>query len=368
MTGKGLIIVILGVIFISGYTFRNIFVSSKSLTDTIVDSYQRQTVNNIAQSGVNIAIRKLNSDPSWRAGFSLMPLMGGNVEVAIKDTIFRGQNVLAVIAVGYTDYNTSRVLRDTSVAYVSKGYIPATVKAAITTNNPIGTLGTLVVDGRNHDLLGNLVPGSGTNGIWTTCTLNQGGNSSIGGTEGTTDEVPTKPGDPDVIKTGQIWPGGYPYSPDSVLGGPEKGYPEGTLKAIAQSGINGSQYKTDPTTLVYPLRGVTYVELPSLGVWQSMSIDGTGILIVHNVYNNAIMKNLNGGTFKGLMIIDDIVHIHTTVIGAIIGTTSHPSEGNCIGNGSGDVLYSTEAIQGATSASGAATGYTSASRVISWYE
>lgn len=368
MTGKGLIIVILGVIFISGNTFRNIFISSNYLTNTIVDSYQRQTVNNIAQGGVNMALRRLKDNPVWRAGFQLMPLMGGKVAVRVVDTTFKGQNVVGIISVGYTDYGTSQAVSDTSVAYASKGFIPAAVQAAITTNNPIGTLGTLVVDGRDHSLTGALVPGAGTNGIWTTCTLNQGGNSSIGGTAAGVDESLDKPGDPSVIKTGQVWPGGYPGSPDSVIGGPLKGFPEGTLKAIAQSGINGSQYKTDPSSLVYPLSGVTYVELPDGAEWLSMSIQGSGILIVHNQYKNAKMKNLNGGIFTGLMIVDDIIHIHTTVIGAIIGITPTPSEGNCIGNGSGDVLYSTEAIQGATAASSVSNGGGSASIVIAWYE
>jgi hypothetical protein len=92
------------------------------------------------------------------------------------------------------------------------------------------------------------------------------------------------------------------------------------------------------------LKGVTYVELPSGSVWTSSNIDGTGILVVHNSTTNAVIKNENLGTFKGLIIADDIVHLHTTVIGAIISITPSPSEGNTIGNGSGNVLFSRKAL------------------------
>jgi hypothetical protein len=66
------------------------------------------------------------------------------------------------------------------------------------------------------------------------------------------------------------------------------------------------------------------------------------------------MKNLNTGTFRGLIIADDIVHIHGTIIGALVSLTESPSEGNSIGNGTGFVLFSKEAI---LAASGFATNH-----------
>ena len=198
---------------------------------------------------------------------------------------------------------------------------------------------------------GTLVPSSGSYAIWSTNTVTQSGSSDLGGTSGTTDFVPSNPGHPSIIAENQIYPGGFPNSPDKVLGGALNGFPDGTLKSIAQSGLNGSQYITDPKNVSLPLSGVTYLELDGKKdkdrTWQSMDISGSGILIVHNSSTSTIMKNVNKGTFAGLMIVDDMVHIHADIIGAVVALTPSPSSGNCIGNGNGNVLYSTEAIQSA---------------------
>ena len=78
----------------------------------------------------------------------------------------------------------------------------------------------------------------------------------------------------------------------------------------------------------------------------------------------AAIKNLNSGTFKGLIIADDIEKIHATLIGAVVSLTTTPS-GNCIGNGNGEIRYSNEAlIQAAAVAAGGAGEVT----VLSWLE
>ena len=225
--------------------------------------------------------------------------------------------------------------------------IPVTVKAAVTTNNPVQTLGSLTVDGRDHNLSGGLKSNHGIFGMWTTSSLNQSGASKIGGTFSELDYPPNRPADPSIVLQNQSWPGGFPDNPDEVLGGSDAGYPEGTLKHVAQLGLKGSQYVTDPTNLNYPLKGITYVDLPSGEIWNSAKVEGEGILIVHNSDKSAVIKNLRSHyNFKGLIIADDIVHIHNQILGAVFVLTDNPSEGNCIGNGSGDILYSTEALKG----------------------
>jgi len=182
--------------------------------------------------------------------------------------------------------------------------------------------------------------------------MSQDGNSKLGGTDDGIDYPAMKPADPRVIKVLQTYPGGYPTSPDSILGGPAYGYPEGMLKSIAMSGLNGSQYVTDPLMLSYPFSGVTYIELNDakpLNKWLSADVEGSGILVVHNQSTNALIWNMESGIFKGMIIIDDLIHVHTTVIGAIIVITPNPSGGNTIGNSQGSVLYSEEAIKFALS-------------------
>ena len=252
--------------------------------------------------------------------------------------------------------------------------IPTAIQAGVSTRNPVSTSGTMNVDGRNHDLNGTLVSGTGTYGIWTTSTINQSGSSDIGGTYSGTDYAPSKPANSNAIKASATYSSGsYPDTPDKVLGGSAGGFPEGTLKNIAISGANGGQYVTNPSSLTTPFSGVTYVELSSGSDWQPSSISGSGVLIVHNAAGNAIIKNLNSGTFKGIIIADDIIHVHATIIGAIVGLSASPSEGNCIGNGNGSVLYSTEAInQSVGLVSGSTEGNYGFGKtrlnIIGWYE
>lgn len=217
------------------------------------------------------------------------------------------------------------------------------VRGAITANGPTLTGGEIVVDGRDHDINGNVIPGQGGPGLITGGDYTQQGGSLVGGTDEGTDYVPSTPADSHVIEEGVS---DLELTPDAVLG-----FQEGTLKQLAMKGTNGGQYVTDPANLVGPLSGVTYVEMPSDDPWWIVSgdtilSDGTGILVVHNSTTGSIIKNLNEGTFKGLIIADDVVHVHTTIIGALISLTPNPSGGNSIGNGSGEVLFSQAALDG----------------------
>lgn len=236
------------------------------------------------------------------------------------------------------------------------------VRGALTTNGPVATNGTITIDGRDHDIDGVLIMNNGTKGVFTASTYKQKGSSRVGGTDRESDPsfpmdyYATKPGNPLVIETtvGPTDPAWdiaatsaietMPTTPDALMG-----YSAGTLKGVALSGMNGSQYTTDPSTLTFPLSGVTYVELPSGQVWQDIDFgDSSGILIVHNLNRDALIKNLNSGLFRGLVVADDLVHIHMTIIGAVVSLTELPSQGNVIGNGSGEILFSQEALANAT--------------------
>lgn len=230
-------------------------------------------------------------------------------------------------------------------------------RAALTTNGPVATNGTITIDGRDHDIDGYLILNNGTKGVFTASTYQQKGTSKVGGTDTETDPsfymdyYATKPGNPLVIAENASWDDPttslvetMPTTPDALMA-----YSVGTLKGMALAGMNGSQYTTDPASLTFPLSGVTYVELPSGQVWQDIDFgDSSGILVVHNSNRDALIKNLNSGLFRGLIIADDIVHIHMTIIGAVVSLTELPSLGNVIGNGSGELLFSREALANAT--------------------
>ena len=325
---------------------------------------------NLAEAGQVFARRALtldqdldgNATPDQNQVFTLIQPVNWNstAELAGLQT---GASGSVTIARHATDPDSAVITSTAKIGAATKtvevitrkqSAIPPGVKGAVTARWSTDTNGSLTIDGRDHTIDGNLILNNGTYGVYTEKTYNQGGSSKIGGTNAATvDHAPKKPAHPSVIMENAP-ANSLPDSPDKVMGGGSNGYPEGTLKLIAQSGAGGSQYVTDPTLLTYPLSGVTYVELPSGGVWDTASLgDSTGIVVVHNGAKNAAIKNLakSGsdacGCFRGLVIADDIVHIHSTITGAVVSLTAAPSEGNVIGNGNGKVLFSRAALAGA---------------------
>jgi len=317
-------------------------------TENSVNSYSQTKARNIANSTIQMLMSKVADNESWRQTTPVtMQVFDGSAEYTVSDANFNGENLIKY-SVTANVYGTTKQV----TAYSGeRSLFPGGIRGAITANNPVDTKGNITIDGRNHTVDGTLVNGSGSYSIWGSSTISQNGNSKYGGTYDGSDYAPTKPGDPNIISENQIWPGGFPDSPDKVMGGEDKGFSEGTLLDIANSGVNGSQYVTDPDDLNGPFSGVTYLEMSGSKekdrTWQSMDITGSGILIIHNSSTNSIMKNINSGTFKGLIIVDDMVHIHADIIGAVVILTSSPSSGNCVGNGNGNVLYSSQSVKDA---------------------
>ncbi len=387
MVGRALILTIFGMFVVSTMFLRTIVRSTNTQNDNVVRYYQRSLGRDISQGGANLALRQLASNSLWRTGYSSLYLSGGRVSVTLSDVNFQRDaksNVVAatkITSVCYLPFTTavSQVtIQDTTfttVAFVARGFKPGGVRGTVTTQNHINTGGNVLIDGRDHDTTGALLPGQGTFGIWTTDTLTQGGSSDIGGTNlSGTDFAPVgkTPGpDTSIIRINQ---GGIYYgSPDSVMGTIVGGYPEGTLKSIAQSGVSGSQYVTDPTKLSYPLRGVTYVDLPagaSPSVWSPCNINGSGILVVHNSTKNAFMKDIQPSTFFGLLIADDISHINSTftIYGAIVGLTANASTTNDLGNGNSRIYFSSIAIENATGYAKTSSVTTYNNKVLAWWE
>ena len=377
MSGRAILLLVMGVSLIASISFLNLNETNNDAADNMIQYYNRQSANNIAQTGIHMALREVTDSTDWRQGYTNLDLFDGTLTVSLQDTVLDSTDVVMITSTAIVDAGTDYEQIHVSRAYTvvgSQGFIPASVLAAITTNNPVATNGNITIDGRDHDMNGNLVPGSGTHAIWTTNSYSRGGNSKLGSTVGGTDYSPSKTENNNTRLEGQSYPGGYPSTPDEVMGGASDGYPDGTLKSLAQSGIGGSQYVTNPSLLSFPLSGITYVEMPTntrgnKNEWRSATIEGEGILVIHNSASNATIKNLNSGTFKGLMIADDIVHVHTDIIGAIVGLSPSPSSGNVIGNGNGNVKYSRQAIKNATSSAGGSTsGGNSTTNVVAWWD
>ena len=314
-----------------------------SATENSVENYSSTKLRNIANSTVQMLMSRVADEIKWRTGSTITTdMLDGSVSYTVMDENLDGEDLIKFYV--KAEYNGDE---KEIIAYARPlDAHPTGVLAfsAITTNNNILTLGNIVVDGRDHTSDGKtIISGEGTYGIWTTKAFTTSGAAKIGGTNTSKkDFVPSKTPDPSIIAQNQSWPGGTPpTTPEQVLTDlPFKI----SLKDYAKSGDWGSQYVTNPDSLKYPLQGVTYVE-PDRGDWTDAYIEGSGILIVHNDKINAIIKNTSGN-FTGIIIADDIVHLQSDIIGAVVSLTQYPSEGNTIGNSDGHILYSKQALAG----------------------
>ncbi len=368
--GNATILLVLGLGLNVGLLSHQLLSRSGDAVENTAQYYETTVARNIANAAVELALQQLKDNASWRAGFVDVPFgeesWSGTLSATLKDTSIGGQTYVNVEVTG--EYNGETKTIFVLVKREVLGFIPDAIRGGVTANSDVRTLGNLLIDGREHTIDGVLIPNSGTLSISSFGSYTQSGSSDAGGTAVGTDYPPANPADPATIEESADWGSdGFPDTPDKVMGGASNGYPEGTLKSIALSGFDGSQWVTTPAALTFPLSGVTYVELPSGGEWGPVEFGGVskGILVVHNAAGNAKIRNINTGTFKGLIIADDIEKIHTDIIGGVVSLTTSPT-GNCIGNGSGQILYSSEAVKQATeSAAGAESGE---STVVSYWE
>ena len=88
MSGRALIIVVTGIIITTSVILHNISASSTKISANFNNYYLRQTCQNIAQTGVNLSLRQLTADRTWRTGYSDLTLLGGNASVNVADATF----------------------------------------------------------------------------------------------------------------------------------------------------------------------------------------------------------------------------------------------------------------------------------------
>ncbi len=306
-------------------------------TENSVDNYSQTKARNIANSTIQMLMSQVADSSDWRVPNPVTKnIFDGQVTYTVTDTVFEGEDLIK-FSVTANVYDGKK-----KITVYTKPLNPPVINSpgAFSSNNNILSLGNIILDGRDHTADGTLIPGEGTYGIWTTKTFTQGGSSEIGGTNLGVDYIPSLPADPSIIAENQTWPGGItPTTPEQVFTNLPNGF---SFKELAQSGDGGSQYVTDPKNLTFPLSGVTYVELHDTATWKG-DITGSGIIIVHNDSVNALMQNIQND-FTGLIIADDIMHLHCNLIGAIVSLTKNPAAGNTMGNSSFSILYSKQVL------------------------
>jgi hypothetical protein len=202
--------------------------------------------------------------------------------------------------------------------------LPPTIKGAVTASGTVTLKGLADIDGRDHDINGNLLssPTDGILGVWTTSTLVKAGNPKVGGTVDCIDYPLSIP--PNVATlTEQTYPGGFPSTPDSVLG-----LPEGTLKLPYAPVVAYYDSSILLNSTVYP----------------------DGILIVHNATKNAVLQLGADFTFKGIVIADNLTMTGLSkIIGTalVIGPTNSGQGKFSAATGAPQVLFSLTAVNNA---------------------
>ncbi len=352
--GRTVIIVLIGAFLIFGiYTITTIN-STKISEKNVIDNYKSNYVRNISLSTLDILISKLSDSLSYRVpNEQTMNLMDGTSLYTIKDTVLSGDSVIQIrIHSNYQGVNK------TTIAYVkiNSGFVPPVLRGAITANANLNkTISDMIIDGRDHDLNGNVIPNSGIYGVSSGTSFSNLQGAKIGGTVNGVDYPPKFPEDPIVIEQNYNWGGTFPDSPDRILG-----FPEGTLKNIAKRGVQGSQYVTNISDLRFPLSGVTYLELSSAEVKLDLGKrENTGILVVHNSTNSTKVIQLKSSKpFKGLIIGDYMFHLHLDILGGLILLSPNlEMSKECKGNNDHKIYYSSAAIKQATFFTTSVSGY-----------
>ncbi|MGB9664818.1 MAG: hypothetical protein ACPL25_07880 [Ignavibacteria bacterium] len=343
--GKAVIIILIGAFVIFGLYIVNSTKSEKEAYNQSYNTYKTNYVRNISLSMLDILLTKLADSSSYRVNQEKeQSLLGGVARFTIKDTILGTDSVVQIRV--RAEYEG---IKKETIAYVtfSSGFVPPVLRGAITANSNLNkTISDMIIDGRDHDLNGNVIPRNGIYGVSSGTSFTNLQYAMIGGTVNGIDYPPKYPENPIVVEQNYNWGGSFPTSPDQILG-----YPEGTLKSIAQSGIQGSQYVTNLSNLRYPLNGVTYLELSSAEVKIDLGkTNNWGILVVHNSAGSTKVTEIKSQKpFKGLIIGDYMFHLHLDIFGGLILLSPNlEMVKECKGNNDHKIYYSSAAIKNAT--------------------
>ncbi|MBN1575679.1 MAG: hypothetical protein JW913_03955 [Chitinispirillaceae bacterium] len=179
-------------------------------------------------------------------------------------------------------------------------------RGAVSARSNVAVSGSIDIDGREHDTACNLTGAPGTYAVSTCGTCTVDGSSKVGG--GGQEPVGKHVYDNDIAIHQTVVQENAPLDP--MFDSPEAflGVPAGSLDA----------YKFSSPTIDQDFHGIRYDTASYVGPLD-LGPSASGILIVHNGAKTAKLK-LNGGTFRGLIICDEMDKINgnVTVRGAVV--------------------------------------------------
>jgi hypothetical protein len=344
-----IVILTIGAILIYAYISITSNENTSKGRENLVNENSYKDAHDIASGMVDIILKRIANDSDYRIKSPKTEYInGGTVTYTAENTFYNGDSLIKIVSSAKYNGVTKTVI--TYSKRPGEGWVPQAIRAAWTANGPLNnTISDMLIDGRDHDLNGNIIPKKGVYGVSTSVEFQKGHNGSIGGTKDSVDYPLSFSVNPKVIEENYDWGDAFPKSPDEVLG-----YPEGTLKKFAQEGLDGSLYTTNPLDLERRiLSGVTYLELPSGKDEKIMLPRGIhkGILIVHNDATDSRIGNitLEQGEFQGLIVGDYMFHFHIDVLGSIILLSPDlEQEDKCDESLDHQVFYSSETVSAAT--------------------
>lgn len=328
-----------------------------------------------ATAGLEHGIAAFVSEGADGAGWPVTGTLDGftyTVTVARDSYDYNGDDVVEPVSWNGSSYNEEghgqAVWELTSIARdglirasqrlrISSHMVSAEPKAALTTNASSELRGNITVSGLNHDIHGNVIDEDDTSYAGA-CDENKPAvvvtdsdeSVDIRGSVDTEGNA-IFAGDDYVSHDGSV----VPHTPEEALG-----LEEGALDYLIQ---DAGSYSPPDT-----IGGIEYIDgdYGSNGAGSS-NVDGSGILIVHNPkfdprehdpndplydpvkandpeYAPANLGNINGGTFRGIVIADKIDKIdgQIDIIGSVVALTE--IDVTKIGTGTARILYSCTAI------------------------
>lgn len=315
-------------------------------------SNRRQNIDAlcIAEAGKESALAKLRSrtfNPPSNTRTSLYsdePFGNGTYTVSCSTNT--SSDTVQILSAGTAGINTVKLEVVAVIEGVAARSAKKWIRGAVTARTDVETKGTIRIDGRDYDtsggIFGTLLGTGGTVGIASGGSAIIEATSSVGGGYTAPQSTPVS----GVTVEENIDTTGYPQTPEELMG-----LPPGALDVYKCSTCPPASYV-----------GIVYTETPC-------NFAG-GIYILHNDSGTASLGNYHGH-FKGLLIADKVDHFNgaSSVLGAVfmLGNTT---EGNCFGNGTARINYSSRML---SKVLGAIPDSTSAKSrrpvdVVSWRE
>lgn len=335
------------------------------------------------EDGLNLSIAELksgaDSDGNGIGAINATAADGRNITVTATNL---GGNVYRIHS--RARLNRSHAGAEVVVERLPTGVLSFTPRAAITAQGPVTTLGNINVDGRDWNITGTAITGSGVYGISSMSTISNGGSSTVGGngwapskpanplaqepladwadgvnkdSDGATDEESFDGVDNDGDGSIDEDTAGYPTNPDVMLS-----LAPNTLKnaAIASNTYFTSQAQFDAAVAAngntVPGGKIIYCDFPH---WQPVTLGATfnnppSVIVHHNATGTAEMKNVHG-SFVGLLLADFLTHLNGdfVILGAV-QSFGNAAVGNSFGNGNAQIKLCTAALGNLPTAGGAA--------------